>query len=149
MQKNYLEKLKFTLILENIGDKKINPEISIGINGEKNHFFKLDSDINKFVFDEIVYESGKNHLTICVEPTHDINSLHSFIVKDLKIHGVSVTCQLYQCEYFPTYNPDYLLENPNAPGIINNGLYIGNAGKWHWYFDSPIKENSHLKIGMW
>lgn len=150
MKNNYLEKLRFTLILENINDKKINPEISVGINGEKNHFFKINSDINTFTFDEVVYKTGKNCLTICVETNdNNIDSFHSFIIKDLKIHGISVTKSLYHCEYFPVYSKEHLLENPDAVKIIKSGLYMGNAGKWCWYFDSPIKENVKYKFGLW
>lgn len=147
MYKNYLEKLRFSITLENLNDKKTNPEISLGINGEKNHFFNLQTGINKFVFDEIIYETGENYLSLYVESIDD--NTHSFIIKDLSIHGISITRQLYQCVYFPTYNKDYLLENPNAPTEIKSGLYIGNAGKWYWYFNSPIKENANLKIGLW
>jgi len=150
MIKNYLETLRFTLVVKNLSDRKFNPIIKVGLNNDENHEFKLTDGVNKFIFDEKVHFSGTNSLTVRVvelpNRSHDINS---FQIEDLSINGISVTYRLFQCIYYPYYDRDYLLEKPDAPKEITGGLYVGNRGKWQWFFDAPVNENSSLKFGLW
>lgn len=149
MSKNYLETLRFTLILNNLNNQKFNPTITVGLNNLGNHEFNLLPGINKFLFDEKVYEPGKTVLSVKVKEVEQPWNISGFVVEDLLIHGISVTHQLYQCEYYPHYDQDYLLENPLAPKIIKSGLHIGNRGTWNWHFTAPINENISLKFGLW
>ena len=81
-----------------------------------------------------------------VEQAHELNS---FIIEDLKIHGIPVTRHIFECVYFPTYDRDYLEENPLAPKEIKSGRYVGNRGVWRWYFDAPVYENTWMRIGLY
>ena len=150
MPSNYLENLRFTLVLENLSDKRINPTISVGLDNDLSHKFLLDKKHNEFVFDEKVYSAGKNTLTINVnEIVRKSYELNSFIIRDLRINGFSVNRLLYQCIYYPHYDKEYAEEVPDLPQSIKSGLYIGNRGKWQWFFDAPVTGNSSMKIGLW
>lgn len=148
MSSNYLETLRFTLTLKNLSDHKINPILQIGLNDEKNHQFILQKGIHKFTFDEPVYYHGKNFLSIKVKEIEQAHELNSFKIEDLKIHGISITKSIFQCVYFPTYDKDYLKDNPLAPKEIKSGTYIGNRGVWRWYFDAPVYDNAVMRIGI-
>lgn len=148
--RNYLEKLRFTLTVDNLGNKEINPQLFIGLNGEKNHKFNLSLGQNKLVFDETVYSKGDHFLSVIVNDNiNDAWNISAFKIVDLKIHGISITHNIFQSVYLPTYDEDYLNENPSAPTEIKSGLYIGNRGVWKWFFKTPIYENKVYKIGLW
>ena len=148
MSSNYLETLRFTLTLENLLDHKINPTLNIGLNDQETYQFILKEGIQKFTFDEPVYNQGQNFLSLKVKEVEQAYNLNSFIIKDLKIHGISVTRSIFQCIYFPTYDKDYLKDNPLAPKEIKSGTYIGNRGVWRWYFDAPVYDNAKMRIGL-
>jgi len=148
MSSNYLETLRFTLTLENLLDHKINPTLNIGLNDQDNHQFILKEGVQKFTFDEPVYYEGKNFLSLKVNEVEQAYNLNSFIIKDLKIHGISVARRIFQCVYFPTYDKDYLKDYPLLPKEIQSGLYIGNRGIWRWYFDAPVYDNAIMRIGL-
>lgn len=150
MPSNCLENLRFTLILENLLNNSVNPTITVGLNGNKSHNFLIDKTHNKLIFDEKIYESGKNTLTVCVnELNQDSYKLNSFIIRDLRINGISVSRLIYQCVYYPYYDKEYAESVPNLPESISGGLHIGNRGKWHWFFDAPVTENPSMKFGLW
>lgn len=135
-------------MLENLLDHKINPTLDIGLNDQENHQFILKEGVQKFTFDEPVYNQGQNFLSLKVKEVEQAYNLNSFIIKDLRIHGISVTRSIFQCVYFPTYDKDYLKENPLAPEEIKSGIYIGNRGTWRWYFNSPIYDDTSMRIGL-
>lgn len=150
MPSNYLENLRFALVLENLFDQTVNPEISVGLNNDQSHKFIVDKKHNELVFDEKVYSAGENTLTVKVkELEKNSYELNSFIVRDLRINGISVNRLLYQCTYYPYYDDDYAKSVPDLPQSIRGGLYIGNRGSWQWFFAAPITENSSMKLGLW
>jgi len=147
---NYLENLRFALVLENLFDQTVNPEISVGLNNDQSHKFIVDKKHNELVFDEKIYSAGKNTLTVKVKELEENSyELNSFIVRDLRINGISVNRLLYQCTYYPHYDDDYAKSVPDLPQSIQGGLYIGNRGSWQWFFTAPIIENSSMKLGLW
>lgn len=146
---NYLEKLRFTLTLENINNKTVNPKIFLGVDDEVIAEHVVNSGKNEIVVDAVIYESSSHSFWFTVDDKESPNDINSVIVKDLKIHGVSVTYNLFQCVYFPSYDPSYLNEHPDLPTQFENRLYIGNNGTWKWFFESPIYENKKYKIGLW
>ena len=46
MPSNYLENLRFALVLENLFDQTVNPEISVGLNNDQSHKFIVDKKPN-------------------------------------------------------------------------------------------------------
>ena len=146
---NYLEKLRFTLILENLNDKTVDPKIFLGVDDEKITEYSLHAGKNIIVFDATIYDLGNHSVWFTVDDKKFPNNISSIVIKDLKIHGISVTYNIFQCVYYPAYDPDYLKENTNLPSQLENVLHIGNNGSWKWFFDSPIYENQQYKIGLW
>ena len=144
---NHLEKLRFTLILENLENRSINPNLAFGVDNTVDYQCQLNSGINEIIFDSTIYDSGNHFVFVSVAQQN--NNHNSFKIRDLKIHGVSVTYHLYQSVYYPCYDKNYHDENPDILLEIPSGLYIGNDGIWKWFFDSPIYDNAKYKIGLW
>ena len=154
MLKNYLEKIRFTITLENlINEHQVNPilpTILIGLNDDVDITYSTVEGINKITFDATVYEKGKHSLTITVKE-EDENSwlIGGFCIRDLKIHGLSFKYNLFESVYYPVYDTDYLEQNPTLPNKINGCLHIGNRGTWKYFFETPMYENKRYKIGLW
>lgn len=148
---NYLEKLRFTLLLDNINDKSINPKIFLGLDEDVIDYYVMKNGENKIIFDAVIYDTGAHSVWFKIDDSNKnfANDISSIIVKDLKIHGISVTYNIFQCIYYPSYDSNYLKENPSLPKQLKNVLHIGNNGSWHWLFESPIYENQRYKIGLW
>lgn len=149
--KNYLEKLKITIEIENLThENQINPTIKLGLNKlTDENSFQLCKGFNTISFSDIVYENGSQELILQVKEIENAYDIGAFKIYDLKIHGLSVGLSLFQCKYIPHYDQEYLDTVDNLPLEIKSGLYIGNRGTWKWYFKSPIYDNQKFKIGFW
>lgn len=146
---NYLEKLRFTLLLDNLNNKSVNPTIFLGIDKDTVDFYTMNAGENKIIFDAVIYDAGIHSVWFKVDNTKFANDISSIIVKDLKIHGTSVTYNIFQCIYYPEYTVEHLQNSQSLPSEIKSSLYVGNNGVWKWFFDSPIYENKKYKIGLW
>lgn len=148
---NYIEKLKFTVELENLTEYyQQHPVLLAGLNEiSSENTFCLQPGYNKIVFSDVVYFEGDQQLIIKVKEGKNAWNIGSFLIKDIKIHGLSVGLSLFNCEYFPNYDKEYFEKNPNSPGHIKSGTHVGNRGTWIWYFQSPVYNNALYKIGLW
>lgn len=152
MNHNYIEKLRFTLSIENLTlENQQSPILYFGVNSiNKEKEFVLSSGDNIVVFEDVVWDPGAQKLMLEVKETNDAWSTGAFKINDLKIHGMSVGLTLFNSVYFPKYDDEFYKENKSQLSReIKSGLYIGNRGRWEWNFESPVYDNALYKIGLW
>tara|TARA_R110001592_G_scaffold40650_1_gene133335 strand:- start:974 stop:1432 length:459 start_codon:yes stop_codon:yes gene_type:complete len=152
MRQKLLEKLRFTLTVENLSRAdQNNPILYCGVNEiTRDKQFELSPGTNDVIVEGCVYEPGNQKLTMEVKETSEAWNTGGFIIRDLKIHGIGVGLALFQCVYFPKYDEEFYAKNKAVlTDKVISGLHIGNRGRWEWQFESPIYNNAIYKIGLW
>lgn len=151
-QQSYLERLRFSLVLENqTRHDQIIPTMEIGLEAGHTHDVILDPDqpLNTFTFDETIHSRGTQKLQLHIKDQgKDSYKIGAVRIMDLRIHGFSVNTRLYESTYYPVYDSEYLLDNPTAPAEISGALLLGNRGKWEYTFETPVHDNESWRVSL-
>tara|TARA_R110000803_G_scaffold122415_1_gene190406 strand:+ start:208 stop:666 length:459 start_codon:yes stop_codon:yes gene_type:complete len=152
MSHNFLEKLRFNITIENLTSAdQSSPVLYLGVNElYKDRQIELSPEINELYIEGSIPDAGAQKLILEVKETNEAWRIGGFKIKELKVHGIGVGKNLFQCVYFPKYDNEFYEENKTRLSReIKGGLHIGNRGRWEWKFDSPIHNNALYKIGLW
>lgn len=117
--------------VEGFLNKQEPPEAFIELNGVC-QFYQFKNHGDSFVFCiQSALQKGTNYLTLNYVHNDITKNFGNLQVTDVRIHGCSVTFDIFNCEY-KSY--DGSIENTNT-------LYLGKPGQWRYIIESPVFEH--------